>query len=75
MDEKCFGMGKAGTCCVLSTERCPGCGRCGFYKSRSQYQNGLELAHKRLCALPLAQQEYIAEKYHGGQMPWKGRRV
>ena len=75
MDEKCFGTGKAGNCCVLSTEHCPGYDQCGFYKSRGQYQRDQELACRRLRTLPLAQQEHIADKYHGGQMPWKGRRV
>lgn len=76
MDEKCFGLGKAGDCCVLCMERCHGYEQCGFYKPPWRFKRDQELANVRLRTLPPAQQVHIAEKYHGGHMPWKkGARV
>lgn len=70
--EKCFGMGKAGDCCVLCVRRCPGYAQCGFYKPRWRFERDQQLVNVRLRSLPRAQQAHIAEKYFGGKMAWKG---
>lgn len=70
MDERCYALGTAGVCRVLSVHKCEG-EACGFYKPRWRFESGLRLADARLCRLPAEQQVQIAEKYYAGQMPWK----
>lgn len=74
MDEKCFACGKAGKCIVLHEYRCPGQEACRFYKLPFELERSRRLADVRLRTLSAEQQMHIAEKYHGGQMPWKDGR-
>lgn len=75
MSDRCFMLRKKGNCGALSVESCPGWGKCVFYKRRRDYERDLKTANARLCLLPEKVQLKIAEKYHGGRMPWRGVRV
>lgn len=72
MSDRCFALRKNGCCGVLSVDQCPGRGQCVFHKRCWEYQRDLEEANARLRALPEEMQLEIAEKYHGGRMPWRG---
>lgn len=72
MNENCFAMHGNGKCGALTQRRCPGCNRCAFYKTRRQLEKEKQAANEKIRKLPAERQKYIAEKYFGGQMPWKG---
>lgn len=69
--EKCFAQRKSGRCAALIGV-CPGYDQCSFYKTEEEYWRTKEDARQKLCALSVSKQQYIAEKYHRGAMPWRG---
>lgn len=71
MNETCFGMKHFGKCSAL-IGRCPGYAACVFYKPIWKYEQDLRLADQRICRMPPEHQQYIADKYYQGNMPWKG---
>ena len=74
MNEKCFAIRKKGVCGALNVKGCSGYEKCPFYKPVWMYRRGQEQIDIRLCALPQAKQQEIADKYHNGKMPWRGGR-
>lgn len=72
MNEKCFAMRRNSMCSALTVKGCPGYGHCAFYKPIWMYQRDQDLIDVKLCALPQARQQEIADKYHNGNMPWRG---
>lgn len=75
MNDRCFALRMKGECGALSIESCPGRGKCVFYKRRWEHERDRETANVRLCSLPEEMQMEIAEKYHGGRMPWREVRI
>jgi len=65
--EKCFAMRKKGCAILVKNSSCEGC---AFCKTRKEKRESLKAAYARLRALPVHEQEYYAEKYYGGKMPW-----
>lgn len=47
------------------------CGVCSFHQTERGLAESKRKAAERLRSLPMGQQEYIADKYHSGRMPWK----
>ena len=47
---------------------------CAFYRTDIEEKISKEKADKRLRSLPKIDQQYIADKYHDGKMPWQKRR-
>lgn len=74
MNEKCFAMRRQCSCGALTVKGCPGYQHCTFYKPIWMYQRDQSQINVKLSGLPLEVQQCIAEKYHHGQMPWKGER-
>ena len=72
MNEKCFAIRKKGACSALTVKACIGYQQCPFYKPIWMYQRNQDLIDVKLCALPQARQQAIADKYHNGKTPWKG---
>lgn len=72
MNEKCFAMRRNNECSALAVKGCPGYGRCPFYKPRWMAQRDQDRVDVKLRALPPERQTLIAEKYHNGNMPWRG---
>ena len=69
MNERCFAM-HWGECSALKVN-CPGYQACKFYKPRWALEKEQRRIDQRLSRLPLEQQARIAEKYDGGEMPWR----
>jgi hypothetical protein len=69
---RCFARRKDGGCGALNVQGCPGQYGCPFYKRVQEFKRDLNAANERLCSLPEDTQLEIAEKYHGGRMPWQG---
>lgn len=69
MNIKCFGgKGKSG-CEMLVVRKCPGdC--CSYFKTEVQHQSDMQKALRRLASLDKENQEFIADKYYNGKMPW-----
>lgn len=65
--------GKTG-CKSLNITRCLG-SKCVFIKGYKEITKSNIKSFKRLSSLKLEDQLYIAEKYYGGKMPWKGGEI
>jgi hypothetical protein len=65
-------MRRNGKCAALNVEHCTNYTRCAFYKPIWKAAKDTARASKMLCTLPRDTQVYIADKYHGGKMPWRG---
>lgn len=74
MDERCFALGSARVCRILTVYECKG-EECPFFKTKSKFDSKQRLANIRLRRLPQEQQTHIADKYYSGQMPWKEGKV
>ena len=72
MNETSFSHRRNGKCVALTSEQCAGDAACPFYKPIWKHAQDVARANQRLNALPMDEQRAIAEKYHGGEMPWKG---
>ena len=72
MNERCFAHRRNGKCVALTSEQCAGYAACPFYKPIWKHAQDVARANQRLNAPPMDEQRAIAEKYHGGEMPWKG---
>ena len=78
-DERCFSGGemcigggeRTGSLCMSYEMRCPGYGKCPYFKSMRQYREERMRVCRRLATLPEKQQRQIARKYYYGQMPWR----
>ena len=57
-------------CGATINEKCPG-EKCPFYRTPEQAQELRRKANARLASLDRTSQEYIAEKYYDGRMPWR----
>ena len=68
MNRFCF-ANQGGKCAALTQEdaRCRGC---RFFKSKARAEADRTHALKLIADKPPAQQQYIADKYYGGAMPW-----
>jgi len=75
MSNRCFALRKNGGCGALNVDSCLSREACAFYKQRHEQERDLKAANIRISALPEETQLEIAEKYHGGRMPWKGVRI
>ncbi|MBR3873504.1 MAG: hypothetical protein IKJ26_04955 [Clostridia bacterium] len=75
MNEKCFALRRSGRCGALTSPFCTGYATCPFYKPKWMHERDTERTNRKLSALPLEEQLYIASKYYRGWMPWKGERV
>ena len=75
MNNRCFALRKNDGCGALNVDSCLGREACVFYKQRHEHERDLKAVNVRLNALPEEIQLEIAEKYHGGRMPWKGVRI
>lgn len=68
MNQGCAGL-KDGKCTWLRGGKC-GNGTCSFYQTKEQAETSRKKWNNRLAGLVQSQQAYIADKYHGGKMPW-----
>lgn len=69
MNIKCFGgKGKNG-CEILIVRKCPG-DSCSYFKTEVQQKSDTQKALRRLASLDKEHQDYIADKYYSGMMPW-----
>ena len=57
-------------CSALIVYKCPG-RKCAFFRTPAQARASLRRANARLASLDRTSQEYIAEKYYDGRMPWR----
>ena len=66
-----------GICCHMKQGRCGvlidggNCGVCSFHQTERALAESKAKAAARLRSLPESDQEYYANKYHSGKMPWK----
>ena len=67
---QCFANKNGTGCKIMQSEICDGV--CGFHKTRKAAKASLRAANVRLASLPHDEQQYIADKYYGGNMPWLG---
>ncbi len=72
MNNNCFALGDKKKCNALNIGNCMGHEKCPFYKTRKQAKWDHKQTNEHLCALPGAEQEYIAQKYYRGNRPWEG---
>ena len=72
MNERCFAHRRNGKCAALTCEQCAGYAVCSFYKPIWKQAQDVARVNQRLNRLPIQKQRAIAEKYHNGEMPWKG---
>ena len=72
MNERCFAHRRNGKCVALTGEQCAGYAVCSFYKPIWKHAQDVARADQRLNRLSIQEQRDIAEKYHNGEMPWKG---
>ena len=70
-DNKCFALRKKMVCAALSQEHCDGYESCPFYKPTWVQEEEVIKAEERLSKLPFDQQQWIANKYYNGEMPWR----
>ena len=69
MNKFCF-ANHGGKCAALEPQK--GCCRgCRFFKSKARAEADRAHALELIADKPADQQEYIAEKYYCGTMPWK----
>ncbi|MBT9142318.1 MAG: hypothetical protein DDT29_00712 [Dehalococcoidia bacterium] len=66
---ECYAVLPKGGCKILKVKTCKGC---AFFRTREQNENSRKAVFARLASLENIQQFYIADKYHGGKMPWYG---
>lgn len=62
------------SCILLNIgKRCdPGRARkCSFGVTQAEYHNGMLRRYSRIALLDEAEQSSIADKYYGGQQPWR----
>lgn len=71
MNERCFAMRRNGKCNALNVDRCPNYASCPFYKPSWKAERDTARLNQKLCALPMDEQQRIADKYHNGKMPWR----
>lgn len=69
MNEKCFALMKNGSCLAL-TETCCQDSPCAFFKTEAELEESKAKSHARLASLDRHSQQYIADTYYGGIMPW-----
>lgn len=73
-DTKCFARTPTLACMALDTgmhkNRCTGSEGCAFYKTAAAQRVSENAALERIATLPDGEQQYIADKYHQGKMPW-----
>jgi hypothetical protein len=68
LDEtKCFAL-NGDECVLLNDRRCYGC---AFYKTVEELGKSQAAAFARIAKLPFEDQHYIAQKYYGGNLPWR----
>ena len=72
MNERRFAHRRNGKCVALTGEQCAGYAVCSFYKPIWKHAQDVARVNQRLNRLPIQKQRAIAEKYHNGEMPWKG---
>ena len=70
MNDRCHALQKNGKCRAIDGH-CPGYELCAFYKPLKQYEQDQQLTYQRLAGLPKEQQDYIADRYYRGKMPWE----
>ncbi len=73
MNKMCFAMDADHECTVLEKRKCVGFTSCVFYKTCEKAQKDAERANERISALPMENQQVIADKYYKGKMPWRFR--
>lgn len=66
----CVYLTDNGRCGELKVKKCKG-GGCGFCVTREGIREAARTWSIRLSSLSGQKQEEIANKYYGGQMPWK----
>lgn len=71
MSERCFALRVNGKCSAQKGG-CTGRAGCAFFKTVRQLKEEQRRVNARLSGLPLEEQLYIADKYFGGTMPWRG---
>ena len=74
VNEKCFAKRKSPSRsgnCICLVGNCPGYDRCPFYKPVWKYENDVGQRYARLASLSVGQQNYIANTYYRGLMPWR----
>jgi hypothetical protein len=69
MNTSCFAC-RGSKCRILLSEHAH-CEGCRFFKSKTQAVADREHALDLIAAKPPEQQQYIADKYFYGKMPWK----
>lgn len=74
-DATCFAKMPLGECKAFYTwrykNRCPGEEDCKYFKSVAEITASEQAKNERLATLPEDHQQYIADKYYNGKMPWK----
>lgn len=69
MNPSCF-ANHYGACIALKPFEAY-CRGCAFFKTTEQVEAERERAWSDIAAKPKYQQEYIADRYYHGKMPWK----
>ena len=72
MNERCFAHRRNAKCVALTGEQCAGYAVCSFYKPIWKHAQDVARVNQQLNRLSIQEQRDIAEKYHNGEMPWKG---
>ncbi len=66
-DNNCFAR-RGRVCIILTLGKCYG--RCGFYKTEEEYEQGHLAALRRIAGLPEYIQNIISDNYYLGMSPW-----
>lgn len=70
MTMECIWLTDGSVCELMKSCRCHG-ENCGFRRTVLQNQKSLAEWQSRISSLSEEQQNKIARKYYGGNMPWK----
>lgn len=69
----CIALSDYGRCNRLNVFYCQG-DKCPFKRSQKEDIDSIKYSYQRLSTLDSLTQNYIAEKYFNGSMPWKEKK-